>query len=45
LQVDVTVPPGATAQVQLPDPSFAPVDMGSGRRTFTCAWPNVSLDD
>jgi alpha-L-rhamnosidase len=41
LQVDVTVPPGATALVQLPDPSFAPVDMGSGRRTFTCAFPET----
>jgi alpha-L-rhamnosidase len=44
LRVDVTVPPGATALVQLPDPSFTPVDMGSGRRSFTCAWPDVTSD-
>jgi alpha-L-rhamnosidase len=44
LHVDVAVPPGATATVQLPDPSFTPVDMGSGRRSFTCAWPESTTD-
>ncbi|GIH02994.1 alpha-L-rhamnosidase [Rhizocola hellebori] len=42
LHVDVTIPPGVTAFVELPDPSFSPVDIGSGRHTFTCAWPNPS---
>ena len=39
MHVTVTVPPGATALVELPDPSFTPVDMGSGTRTFICPYP------
>ena len=39
LHVTVAVPPGVTALVQLPDPSFTPVDVGFGEHTFTCPFP------
>ncbi|HEY0870369.1 MAG TPA: alpha-L-rhamnosidase C-terminal domain-containing protein, partial [Acidothermaceae bacterium] len=32
----VTVPPGTTASVHLPDPAVEPVDVGSGTHTFSC---------
>ncbi len=38
LILDVTIPPGATALVQLPDQTDAPVEVGTGRHTFTCAF-------
>lgn len=38
LMVDVTVPPGTTASVRLPDPTFAPVEVLAGRHSFTCAF-------
>jgi alpha-L-rhamnosidase len=31
-------PARATALVELPDPSFTPVDIGSGRHSFTCSF-------
>jgi len=34
--VVVTVPPGTTASVQLPDPSSDPTEVGSGTHTFSC---------
>jgi alpha-L-rhamnosidase len=36
LAVDVTVPPGVTALVQLPAATFAPVEVGAGQHHFTC---------
>ena len=36
--VDVTVPPNTTAEVALPDGS-APVEVGSGRHSFSCTIP------
>jgi alpha-L-rhamnosidase len=38
LKVTVTVPPGTTALVQLPATSFTPVEVGSGRHEFECAY-------
>jgi alpha-L-rhamnosidase len=37
LDVTVVVPPGVTALVELPDPSFTPVDIGPGRHSFACS--------
>ncbi|GIJ54555.1 glycoside hydrolase family 78 protein [Virgisporangium aurantiacum] len=38
LDVDVTVPPGVTAVVHLPNPSVTPVEVGSGEHRFTCSF-------
>jgi alpha-L-rhamnosidase len=38
IELTVVVPPGVTALVELPDPSFTPVDIGSGRHSFTCSF-------
>lgn len=32
----VTVPPGTRAQIELPAPDAAPIEVGSGSHTFTC---------
>lgn len=42
--IDVTIPPGATAVVRLPDQADAPVEVGSGRHTFTCAFRSPEDD-
>jgi alpha-L-rhamnosidase len=44
LRVDVTVPPGVTALVELPAESFAPVEVGSGHHRFTCAYRPAADD-
>ncbi len=44
LDVDVTVPPGVTAKVQLPDPSFTAVDVGAGRHHYTCDFRPATED-
>ncbi len=44
LDLTVTVPPGTTATVQLPAPSFKPVEVGSGEHTFTCEFRDPSED-
>jgi alpha-L-rhamnosidase len=44
LDVDVLMPPGVTALVQLPDASFGPVEVGSGRHTFTCPFRDAADD-
>ena len=41
----VTVPPGATALVHLPDPSFTPVDVGPGQHSFACPFPGPDSDE
>jgi alpha-L-rhamnosidase len=44
LDVEVTVPPGVTAIVQLPTTSFAPVEAGAGRHTFSCPYRDAADD-
>ena len=44
LEVTLTVPPGATALVQLPAASFHPVQAGPGRHSFSCPFREVSQD-
>ena len=44
LHVDLTLPPGVTALVELPADSFAPVEVGSGRHEFTCAFRPAAED-
>jgi alpha-L-rhamnosidase len=44
LDVDVTVPPGVTALIQLPDPTFTPVEAGPGRHTFGCPYRDAADD-
>jgi alpha-L-rhamnosidase len=44
LHVEVTLPPGVTAVVELPAESFAPVEIGSGRHEFTCRFRPAAND-
>ena len=37
IEVDVTVPPGVTALVQLPTATFTPVEVGAGQHHFTAS--------
>jgi alpha-L-rhamnosidase len=44
LHVEVLVPAGATAVVDLPDPSWVVRTVGAGRHTFTCRYRPVEQD-
>jgi alpha-L-rhamnosidase len=38
LAVDVTLPPGTTALVQLPEPGWRPVEVAGGHHVFSCSF-------
>ena len=44
LDVTVTVPPNTSAIVRLPSPVFEPLEVGSGRHVFSCAF-RAAADD
>jgi len=44
LDVEVTVPPGVTARIELPAASFVPVEIGSGQHRFSCSFGDPADD-
>jgi alpha-L-rhamnosidase len=44
LDLDVTLPPGVTAQVQLPDGTSGPVEISAGRHSFGCPFRDATDD-
>lgn len=44
LTVQVQVPPGSTASVQLPEPGWAAIVVGSGQHTFSCRFRPAEQD-
>jgi alpha-L-rhamnosidase len=44
LDVEVTVPPGITALVRLPQPGWTPVEVGGGHHAFGCSFRRPEQD-
>jgi alpha-L-rhamnosidase len=44
LDVDIRVPAGVVAEIELPDPSWVPAEVGPGSHRFSCAFRAVEDD-